>query len=1010
MSLKKSILLFIFALMLLSSDAYTQTPAIVAPAAPSVPSPALPVAPSVPSSPALPGAPGELGPQGKSLLDKATPGQREALQKELSKSGGKLTPQGIESLKNNPEFKDLKPEDIEKGKELLEKKERESKQDTPAKQDDAAKQEDGEKQAQKTHSDKSKKPQSEHGSFAKGGIAKKGASEEQSLFLRYMSDSAVYDSAGLKPFGYDFFSAKDEGEDPMPDMPVPMDYTVGPGDEISMLLWGRVNERYDLTVSRDGTIFFPNIGSLTVAGMSFDEMKKYLTGQARNIIGAETSITMGSLRSIQVFVLGEVKNPGVYTVSAMSTMANALIASGGPSGIGTLRRVELKRANKKIATLDLYDFLLSGNRANDLRLQNGDVVFVPTVGPLVGIAGNVKRPGIYELNGSTDLESALGLAGGIIPTAYTQQIQVERIERNKRRIIADIDADKDGNPGIKLQDADFVKVFSINGGEANAVFLNGNVSRPGKYELKEKLRLRDILTDEKALLKETHLDYGLIKRATSNGTRLIPFSIAELFKGEESHNIELAAQDSIYVFSKWFFRDKPAVKIEGEVRCGGCSFELNDNLRVKDLVLMAGGLSQDASFGEFELYRTDPRTKSVTLSRYSLEKAMNGGGDEVNIALKDMDRVVIHSVWENVQRQAVVISGDVNRPGKYAYAANMKVSDLIFAAGGFLDSAFLDEAELSSSVIKDGQSFYINYRKLNLRKILAGDSSEDIVLLPDDKLMIKRIPDWNEEIYVSVEGEVAFPGSYIIKKGERLSSVLERAGGFTEKAYLKGAVFTRSSIKEMQQKNIDEAVSRLEKSMISGSVAEVSTLINPEEAKQMQLAIEQKKNLVEKLKTAQAKGRIIVRLDRSPGFKGSINDIQLENGDSLYIPGRPGEINVIGAVYNQTSFIYDPEMSVSSYLGMAGGVTGDADKKNMYILKVDGSSISKRNDGFLGIRWNSDARRWERGGMMSASLDPGDTIVVPETTEKVAWLKDTKDFTQILYQIAVTTGVLIVAF
>ncbi len=912
-------------------------------------------------------------------VESLTPAQSEAVQNELSKTGGQLTPEAIETLKNNPEFKDIKPEDIAKGAELLKKKE-------------------AEKGLEKKLSEEPKevgKP--EH------------TAEKGSLFDRYSStDSSQSISIALKPFGYDLFDGV--VLTPSPDLPVAADYMIGPGDEINILLWGRLNAHYNLSVSREGTILFPNVGALTVAGMTFEEAKKFLTKQAKNIVGAEINVTMGRLRSIQVFVLGEVKKPGAYTVSAMSTLTNALMAAGGPSRIGTLRRVELKRSNKTISILDFYDLLLQGDKSNDRRLQNGDVVFVPTVGALVGVAGNVKRPAIYELKEDSNLAEVMNLAGGIIPTAYTQQIQVERVQKNERRIVEDINAKESGTANnFKLQDADLVKVFSITDKDVNAVYLNGNVKRPGKYEIKKGMRLKDIIKDKNDLLNETYLGYALIKRVTPpiGEKKLIPVNLGNILNANKEENIELEPQDSIYVFSKWFFKDRPGVTIQGQVRKGG-RFDLDKDMTVRDLVFTAGDVTKDVSFEDFELYRTNPVTKEVNIFKFNLSKAMDG--DEANnVKLQDQDRVVIHSVWETTLKPVVNIAGEVNNPGELAFAVGMTIKDLVFAAGGLKESAYLDEAELASAVIKGGKSYMVNYQKIDLRKALAGDPSQNIILNPYDSLFIKKIPEWREEKFVEIKGEVVFPGRYVIKKGERLSFLIKRAGGYTDKAYVKGSIFTRESVRLLQQKQLEESIERLERQMLLASSQKIEAELSPEDAKQKQTAAEQKQALIAKLKAVKAKGRLAIDIDEKLNkFQNSPSDIALENGDVLLIPEMPSDVQVIGSVYNQTALIYRKDFTVDGYIRKVGGVTKDADTDELYVLKVDGTAISKReSESSWGLRWDPENKRFASGGFMSSRLDPGDTIVVPEKLDKIAWLKEIKDLTQILYQIAVTAGVLI---
>ncbi|MFQ5586035.1 MAG: SLBB domain-containing protein, partial [Thermodesulfobacteriota bacterium] len=325
---------------------------------------------------------------------------------------------------------------------------------------------------------------------------------------------------GLKIFGHDIFRRVPIM--PPQNLPVPSDYTIGPGDEIDILIWGRVNARYALTVSREGAILLPEIGSLSVAGKTFQEMKRYITRQAKNIVGAEVSITMGRLKSIQVFVLGEVRNPGVYSLSAMSTVTNALMAACGPTRIGTLRRVELKRAGKTIVKMDLYDLLLKGDKSKDLMIRNSDVIFVPVVGPLVSISSdigmppavdevkrpavdevkrpavdNIRRPAIYELRGKTRLLDLIQMAGGLSATAFRGRIQLQRIEDHRARTVYEgdlINIKKNPNKNFILKDGDLIKLFPI-ADRKNTMIINGAIVNPGEYGvISGETKVSDVVT------------------------------------------------------------------------------------------------------------------------------------------------------------------------------------------------------------------------------------------------------------------------------------------------------------------------------------------------------------------------------------------------------------------------------------------------------------------------------------------------------------------------------------
>jgi protein involved in polysaccharide export with SLBB domain len=328
----------------------------------------------------------------------------------------------------------------------------------------------------------------------------------------------------------------------------------------------------------------------------------------------------------------------------------------------------------------------------------------------------------------------------------------------------------------------------------------------------------------------------------------------------------------------------------------------------------------------------------------------------------------------------------------------MRVLDLINLSGGVKYFASLESAELTR-ITPTPEGPKVERFDINLEKAIEGDVAHNIKIQTDDHLSVQTIPEWELYRTVQVIGEVRFPGTYTSKKGETLSSLIERAGGFTGNAYLKGAIFTRASVRQLQQRQLDEAIDRLEHQLLSQSANTIEAALSPDALLQEKAAVGQRQALIAKMRSARAKGRIAIHLDALTAFKGSPSDLILEEGDRITIPEKPQQVQVIGSVYNQTAFIFDRDEDVSDYLDKAGGMTESAEEEALYVLKVDGSAISKRQGG-----------SWWGGGIMSSSLDPGDTIVVPEKLERIAWLREVKDLTQILFQIATTAGILIVAF
>jgi len=895
----------------------------------------------------------------------------------------------------------------------------------------------------------------------------------------------------LPLFGHELFTSAPSTFAPIKDIPVSNDYLIGPDDELKVLTWGLIEATYSLTVDREGMINLPKIGRMPVGGLTFGEAKELIRSKVEAMTGVQSAVSMGSLRSIHVMVLGEVKAPGLYTISALATVANALLTSGGPTPLGSLRKVQLKRQGKTIATMDLYDFLLKGDTSSDGRLVSGDVIFVPQVGPLVMVSGNVKRPAAYEMKDSTTLETALNLAGGFAPRAFNQRIQIERSQANKAQVVVDItQAELAQKKGIPVVDGDLIRVFSILPDAQNAVFLYGNVRRPGRYAFHNGLKLSDLLPNVESLDIDSHFDYALIKRYRLNDMKaeLIPFDLGALIlKQDQRQDINLVPLDEVYVFKKNLFRDADCADIEGQVRRPG-RFHIQD-MKVRDLILKAGDLTAEAYLkkaeviridaqrnrhtlyfdvaaalrddpehnlvlqnedrliihsvwedqwkefvtitgevknqGEYNLtsgmrltdlifkagnftreayleighlYRTDWRSQEKTIHTFNLSKALQSDAAH-NLLLQDLDQVVVHSMSEYVDRYTVSAQGLVNRPGEYPYATNMTVKDLLIVAGNVRDAAYMEEAELVRFSIEEGRKVETNVRKINLDGVLAGDPEHNLNLRPLDVVTVKAIPEWwDKKKTVTVTGEVFFPGTYQIRKDERLSDILQRAGGFTEYAYLFGTVFARESVKAVQRERLGEMAKRLETEVARMTSDEVQTAVSPEDLAAQSQFISSQKVLLEKIKSVEPTGRVVVDLKPINELAQGTNDLVLEDGDTIYIPRKPNTINVLGAVYNPTALSFDEKSrELRTYLEMTGGPTDNAETKSMYVVQANGTVISSKKSA-----WWSDFE--------STRLNPGDTILVPERVIRPSYMRNFKDITQILYQIATTAGVTAVLF
>lgn len=729
-------------------------------------------------------------------------------------------------------------------------------------------------------------------------------------------------SRDLKQFGYDFFRNSSQLSQAVDSIPSSDDYLLGPGDMVKLTIWGAINSQTELQVDRNGELLIPKVGSVKVWGMPFTQAKlaidKAISRYFRNY---EMNISMGRLRTIQVYVVGEVDAPGSYPISSMATVINALAAAGGPSRNGTLRSIKVTRGGHILDTVDLYDMLLSGDRSKDLRLQNGDTIFVPVIGSVVAVAGEVRRPAIYELRGETTLAQVLKMAGEVTPGAYTGRIQLERMTGNSRRIMQDVKSSPDKLAhelaAVKMQDRDMVKVFPVPPTTRQVVTLKGNVTRAGEYEYRLGMRLLDIIPSSQALLPESFFDSVEVTRVSPPDYRqeLLTVNLRSALAGNQSDNILLQEQDSIKVFSLWDMKEKPKVAINGAV---------------------------------------------------------------------------------------------VN-PGTYQFFPGMSVRDLVTAGGSAKRNAYMEQAELSRVTIKGDKAEPIRF-SLNLSKALGGDPKHNIPLQSDDVLSVRSVSDWDSatDRFVTITGEVRYPGVYAVNKGERISSVIERAGGYTDKAYLFGSKFMRKSAQLEQQKRMDEILQRAEKDIISKQSALGQVASTKEELEATKTALEGLSRNLEKMKALKAEGRVVITLSKLDDLKKSSYDLEMEGGDIIDIPQRQGIIHVMGQVYNQTSLVYANESAtIDMYLKKAGGPTRDAEEGEIYIIKADGSVFSRQQSTF-GIHLSDDGWNWSFGGFMASRLMPGDTVVVPQKIERIAWMREIKDITQILANIALTAGTVLV--
>lgn len=723
--------------------------------------------------------------------------------------------------------------------------------------------------------------------------------------------------AGLKPFGYDLFDEDPSIFAPVTDVPVPSDYIVGPGDRLTIQLYGSQNRNLRLTVERDGRISFPELGPIMVGGRRFESVRADIENRVQEqMIGVRAAVSMGDTRTIRVFVLGEAKYPGSYAISGLGTVTTALFASGGVKPIGSLRDIQVKRRGTTVRRIDLYDLLLRGDTSNDVKLQSGDVIFIPPVGPTVSIEGEVRRPAIYELRGDAPIDDVVQLAGGLTPEADGARIAVSRIDEQRRRVVVNVDLGTSAGRMTMLRNGDVLRINRVRPQLDSGVVLQGHVHSPGVVAWRSDLRLSDVIPSIDYLKPNADLRYVLIRRELPPDRRIVVVS-ADLTRalrerGGEA-DLRLSARDQITVFDLESSREREISRLLDEIR------------------LQA---------------RLDSPTGIVR------------------------------------------IGGRVKRPGEYPLELNMTVSDLVRAGGDLSDAAYGGKAEITRYTVVDGEARRTELIEIDLARALMGDAAADIVLQPFDYLSVKEIPEWAVQEEVVLKGEVRFPGTYPVKRGETLRSLLTRAGGLTELAFPEGAVFTREELREREQTQLDSLTQRLQTDIATMSLAAAAA--NQQGAAQ---ASNVGQSLLTQLKSAKAVGRLVIDLDRivASDAAGAVGDIVLRDGDQLLIPKRSQEVTVIGEVQNATSHLFQRGLSRGDYVSLSGGTTRRADDRRIYVVRASGSVVS------------SEKSRWFGRGS-EVVIKPGDTIVAPLDTERLPTLPLWQAVTQILYNLAIAAA------
>ena len=721
--------------------------------------------------------------------------------------------------------------------------------------------------------------------------------------------------AALRPFGYDLFSKGPAPSTfaPVANVPVPSDYVVGPGDVFNVQLYGDQNRSLRLAVDRDGFINLPELGPMQVAGEHFTSVKESIEARFEHRkLGVHASVSMSDTRALEVFVLGEARRPGTYTLSGLGTVTSALYAAGGVKRIGSLRNIELRRQGTLVRRLDLYDLLIHGNSTDDAKLLQGDVVFIPPVGPTVSVDGEVKRPAIYEIKGEATVADLMDLAGGLTPDADNSKAMLTGFDAKHGRVVmaVDLSARSGSQP---LHNGDLLSVARLRPTLDAGIVLQGYVFNPGAYGWRPGIRLSDVVRSIDELRPDADLHYLLIRREVPPDRHITALSAdltAALAAPGTAADVELMPRDRVTVFDLTSGRDHIIEPVLNELR-------------------------------------------------------LQGSADQPS--------------------QLVNVDGRVKVPGEYPLEPGMTVADLIRAGGGTTDAAYSGKAELVRYRVVNGETRRTELVNVDLSAALHGDSVANLKLQPFDTLSIKEVPEWESQESITLRGEVRFPGTYAIRRGETLKSVLNRAGGLTAYAFADGSVFTRDELRRREQEQLDVLADRMQRDV---ALLALQSAAANQQGGAAALSVGQ--SLLGQLKTAKAVGRLVIdlpQLERHP--VGSTYDVVLRDGDTLSVPRYQQQVTVIGEVQNATSHLFDPKLRRDDYIAQSGGLTQRANSGKIYIVRASGSVIAPAS----GNRW------FDHGG--SVAIKPGDTIVVPLDTEHIPALPLWTQVTQILYNVAI---------
>lgn len=767
-------------------------------------------------------------------------------------------------------------------------------------------------------------------------------------------------------------------------IPTPANYTLNYGDKLRLTVYGATTQKFDLFVNKDGNITIPQVGELKVIGNSFEDTKKSIIEQSRKAYPNSTSILLdiAEFTSIQVTISGLVNAPGLYNLASFSTIKDALVTSGGILENGSYRTILLKRAGKIYKTFDLYSLVRFGDSSSDVILQNGDILLIKPIIKEIKLTGAVNYNAIFELKSDEEFIDLFDYAAGFKARANKKAIKLKRYENNTVKVYTLSLKDL---RNFEPKDGDSVHVYSTSTIAANLVQINGNIVAQGEKELPMDAKLSTLLKNEleqfgnnSYFKDDTNYNFAVIK----NDNNIKTFNLQNVL--EQKEELFLSRGDIITIFKNDELKEKSYIYASGSIVDNTKrKYDFYDGMQVSDLFNLVKFKTDDIVDDKRLSLSVDKTKVQITrIEDYKKSTFLININENSTFKLKKYDDIRFFEYSQINDTFKATIKGEVFLPGTYDIGQNSTINDIVNLSGGFTKKALYSRFEIARYEIKNSKRIR-TIKTMNVNDAL----NQNIKINADDEITIFPIANWNEKIYVTIDGRVRFPGTYAIEEGEKLASIIERAGGFMDNAFIEGSIFTREEIRILQQERLDKSIEKLQTQVTQDALNADEAGSNKDEKLKMLSTV---KLLEKEAKKNSPLGRISLSLYYDiKRFKDSPYNITLKDKDKLYIPSVNDTVSVLGEVLNQNTFVYEKDLDTNDYLSKAGGITDVADEDYIYIVKANGETKKFKGSYFFG------------GGN---EIFKGDTIVVPLKVDTFSDMRFAKDVSTILYQFAVTAA------